>query len=88
MLRPPVCVSGEVEVLANGTSLLTFSSFDPSDISLRVTIFADSAPALRQEFKLSEIDPDRSFAGVIEQEVKRIRTSNREGPARFFGSWS
>jgi len=69
---------------------LTLSGLNPGDVIVSVTSFADSAPARKQEFKLGDIDPSHRIAEAAEQEVKRIRSSDRQersGPPKF-GQWS
>jgi len=43
---------------------------DPSDVTITVTLYADSAPALVQSFGLSEIDSD----GKLSRELDRVRS--------------
>lgn len=75
----PVNTPAEVEILPQGESL-TSAGQKLSDIPFCITTFADSAPAEKQEFRLSDIDMDHIIAGAVDQEVRRIGLS-----ARHFG---
>jgi hypothetical protein len=85
----PVSVSAELEVLQHG-ECLSLAGANPSDVRLFITTFADSAPAHQQEFKLTEIDLERSLARVIEDKVNEIRRAQRAqgGSPPRVGPWS
>jgi hypothetical protein len=68
---------------------LTLAGVNPDEVSICFASFADSAPSRMQEFRLTEIDPDRRIAEVVEQEVKRIRSSSTpRGHHPRTGAWS
>jgi hypothetical protein len=67
--------SAEFKLLPKGT--LTLSGRSPEDVTLCITTFADSAPARRQEFKLSDIDSERCLMKVIQQVANRIHSSGQ-----------
>jgi len=64
----------EVEVHQDRESL-TFGTHSPQDVVLSFTIFADSAPARKQQFRLAEIDLDRRLRQAIDQAMRFIRRS-------------
>jgi hypothetical protein len=66
-------IPAAVEVHNHGNSL-TFGWEAPSDVSLAITTFSDNAPANRQDFKMSDIDPAGHFSHVINEQVSRIKT--------------
>lgn len=66
----------QVQVTATGPQL-TLTEFDPNDVFLSITCFADSAPARSQDFRLTDIDPDGHLVKVLDAEVKRIRREGR-----------
>src|ERR1700722_8966438 len=66
MIGCPIKTSAEVQLVPKAA--LTLSGRSPEDVTLCVTTFADSAPAGRQEFKLSDVDPEHCLMQVIKQE--------------------
>src|ERR1700733_4587471 len=81
-------VSAFVRVLAQGESL-TLGALDPSDVQLSFDIFADSAPARRQEFRLVDIDLEKMLPRAVAQEVNYIRSAGRQrSPSPHGGAWS
>jgi hypothetical protein len=75
-----VYVLATVKVLPQGESL-TLGRLSASDVLFFVTVFADNAPAQRQEFKVIDIDEERMLAGVVAKEVNHIRNFQYEGRA-------
>lgn len=57
--------------LASGKSLFVYAR----EALLSVTVFADSAPARKQEFRMVDIDPGQCFRTLLQQEVSRIHVS-------------
>jgi len=58
---------------------------------MTITTFADSAPAQKQEFKLIDIDPQQCLDQMVDEEVKHIRSSQKEYgalPSQHYGPWS
>jgi hypothetical protein len=81
-------VGATVEVLAQGESL-TLAGLNPDDVMLSINIFADSAPARKPEFRLTDIDTDHVLARVVAQEVKDMRFSaQRRGGGSPHTPWS
>ena len=82
-------VAAVVKVLPQG-SALAIGGLNLSDVLLSIAIFADSAPAHKQEFRLSEIDPEKCLERLVLEEVRHIRSSEgRFGRARPTGTpWS
>jgi len=85
----PIKTSAQIQLLPPGPPL-TLSGYVPDIVTLSITTFADSAPALRQDFRLSEIDSQHCFATVIDQESSRIHSSGQRGSLRRKepGPWS
>jgi hypothetical protein len=81
-----VKTSAEVQLLPIGAPL-TLSGCKPEDVTLSITIFADSAPARSQDFKLGDIDPEHRFMQLIELEAKRIHSSGQRTGINT-GRWS
>jgi hypothetical protein len=83
-----VNVAAAVTICAQSTPL-TLGGFPSSDVLLSITIFADSAPARKQEFRLSEIDPKQWLNRVVNQQAQHIRLAERQsGPPPRTGPWS
>jgi hypothetical protein len=60
-----------VQLLPDGDGeRLTLEGLVPDDFPLTLRIFADSAPARKQEFKFSEIDPEGRLKQLARQEAK------------------
>lgn len=88
MLACPLKVDGQVQILSAGVSL-TFGGLHPNDVLMTITTFADSAPAQKQEFKLIDIDPQKCLDRMVDEEVKHIRSSQKEyGAPQHRGPWS
>lgn len=64
----------DVEMSAQSESL-TVGGLAMNDALLSITSFADSAPARRQDFKLSAIDPERNIVRALEPGIHRYRSS-------------
>jgi hypothetical protein len=72
MLDCLISVGARVQVLPQGGTL-TMAGADADDVRLYVAVFADSAPAVNQEFRLAEIDTERSIGRMLEQEIRDLR---------------
>jgi hypothetical protein len=84
-----ISVWAKVQILTDGESSLTFAGISPDDVLLSIDIFADSAQAQKQEFKLSNVDPQQYIRQAAKKEVDYIRSvARRIGSPRSHTGWS
>ena len=66
---------------------LTLGGVPPSDFPLSITIFANSAAARKQQFKLTEIDQERRLDQILSDEVRNIhQIMQRSSPQPRIGT--
>jgi hypothetical protein len=84
-----ISVWAKVQILTDGESSLTFAGISPDDVLLSIDIFADSAQAQKQEFKLSNVDPQQYIRQAAKKEVDYIRSvARRIGSPPSHTGWS
>jgi len=87
ILAPTITVSAQLEVLPKSEQL-TLAGVSFKDATLVIRMFADNAPVRKQEFMISELDPDKHLVRAINQEVRRIRSGEGQSGPPHVGVWS
>jgi hypothetical protein len=77
-----------VQILANAESL-TFGGLSPTELPITVSVFADSSPSRKQEFRLNEIDREFRLNQLVKEEVRNIHHRlQHSGSQPHVGRWS